>query len=475
MPKRSSNFEKIKGLLKSILILGLGNFLPKFVNIVTLPIITGYLTKVEYGIYDLISVLASLILPIATLEIETAAFRFLIPERNNKKNISQIISTLLNFICVTSAIVVLITYFILGGTSDKMLICLYLVFNILRSALQQIVRGLGKNTIYSVNSVINAIVNMGIMLVFVKVYGMGLRGAIWGLIMATMASCMLLMFAGEVFRFYRPTQFSFARLKEMLAFSWPMIPNDFSSWVMYMSDRFVLSVFCGLEITAIYAVANKIPNLMSAVLSTFNNAWHENASIYAEEENIGEYYSKLFDIIFCFLSSALALLISLSPFVFKLLIRGEYDEALPQMLVLFISALYSAIAAYLAGIFIARKQTREIGITTVIAAIINITLDVLLVKRIYIWAASLSTLISYFALAVIRIHYAKKHWNMKIHSIKILMCSLFLILLCMLTRYQLTFISIMNIVGSIAFAIVLNWKVIINLKMYLKIRLKGVS
>ena len=69
-------------LVKNTLVLSIGTFLPKAVSFITLPILTGYLTKAEYGTYDLITVLVALILPAATLQIQAAAFRFLIEVRD---------------------------------------------------------------------------------------------------------------------------------------------------------------------------------------------------------------------------------------------------------------------------------------------------------------------------------------------------------------------------------------------------------
>ena len=74
-----------KALAKNTFIIAIGTFLPKFSSIITLPIITGGLTKAEMGTYDLISTLVSLFLPVATLQIQSAAFRFLIDVREDEK------------------------------------------------------------------------------------------------------------------------------------------------------------------------------------------------------------------------------------------------------------------------------------------------------------------------------------------------------------------------------------------------------
>ena len=46
--------EREKALAKNTIIIGFGTFLPKVASIITLPIVTGSLTKAEYGTYDLL-------------------------------------------------------------------------------------------------------------------------------------------------------------------------------------------------------------------------------------------------------------------------------------------------------------------------------------------------------------------------------------------------------------------------------------
>ena len=74
-----------KRLAKNSIILLIGQVIPKLVFLIILPILTKYLTKIEYGTYDLITVLQSLLLPIITLQIQVAAFRYLIENRDNLK------------------------------------------------------------------------------------------------------------------------------------------------------------------------------------------------------------------------------------------------------------------------------------------------------------------------------------------------------------------------------------------------------
>lgn len=72
-------------LAKNTIILAIGTFFPKVAIFITLPLLTAYLTQAEYGTYDLVLTLVSLLLPAATLQIQSAAFRFLMEVRSEKR------------------------------------------------------------------------------------------------------------------------------------------------------------------------------------------------------------------------------------------------------------------------------------------------------------------------------------------------------------------------------------------------------
>ena len=110
----NKNSNREKALLKNTLILSLGTFVPKAVSFVTLPILTASLSKEEYGTYDLILVLVSLVLPAATLQIQTAAFRFLIKYRNCREKQESIITNIFVFSSVVSVVALIVMFFSLG-------------------------------------------------------------------------------------------------------------------------------------------------------------------------------------------------------------------------------------------------------------------------------------------------------------------------------------------------------------------------
>ena len=138
--------QREKELVKNTIVLSAGRFLPKLTSFITLPILTACLTKAEYGTYDLVSTLVMLIVPIATLQIQSAAFRFLIDCRKDLEKIKEIISSI--FVVTVPAIIVasiiVQCFFRSQNTLVRVGIAIYFILDTLYLTLGQIVRGLGK-------------------------------------------------------------------------------------------------------------------------------------------------------------------------------------------------------------------------------------------------------------------------------------------------------------------------------------------
>lgn len=450
--------QREKEFAKNSAILSIGTIVPKFTSLITLPIITGCLTKAEYGTYDLITILVALFLPVATLQMQAAAFRFLIDARGNREEQTKIISCIVAFVLPVSVTALLILYFFLGRMqiSTRILVLLYFLVDTLLISARQIARGLGKNLIYSVSALINALLEMAGMFILLSIRREGLNGAVLALLGAQTASLVYLLISAKICSFVDLKTVSTAKIKNFLAYSWPMVPNALSSWVMRASDRLILSWFMGVEATAIYAAANKLPTVFHLVQSTFTLAWQENAAVSVNDRDSGEYYGKMFDSVFNFFAGAMGILIAFTPITFRLLIRGDYSESYNHMPILYIAELFTAVSAYLGGIYAAHMKSRQIGVTTTIAAAMNFLINILFVKRIGIYAASLSTLISYLWLAVYRMIDIQKIQRIRFHTGRIAVLTLCLVGIAYATFLRIPALDIANILFSIAFAVCLN-------------------
>ena len=443
-------------LLKNTAVLAIGTFLPKLATFVTLPILTGCLTKEEYGTYDLVVVLVSLFLPAVTLQVQTAAFRFLIESRDDESKIGEVISTIFIF-AVPLSVVATVAFFLLWRESSmavKLLVCCYFVLDIVDEIARQCVRGLGENLKYSVASIAAAVVQMILAVVLVLFMGYGFLGSLAALVGSEVAVVAYLLFGTGIWRYLRPSYFRAGMLKGLLSYSWPMVPNSMSMWVMRLSNRLVITMFMGVAPNAVFAAAYKIPQLITLAQSTFTMAWQESASLTAKDADKEAYYTRMHRLVFDFLSAAAALLIGICPILFAILIRGDYGEGLAQVPILIVGNLFYGMSAYIGGIYVAHMRTRSVGITTIVAAAINLVFDLVLIPVIGLYAASLALLVSYLFLWIYRMLDVQKFQRMGLDCGRYLIVTLFLALMVLFGQSGEIFLRVVNgVLGLGAFCL----------------------
>lgn len=449
-------------LVKNTIVLAVGTFFPKLAVFITLPLLTAYLTKAEYGTYDLVLTLVSLLLPAATFQIQSAAFRFLMEVRSDEEEKKSIITNIYGFIVPVSMIVLIIMYFVMNNLSRpiKFVICAYFFCDIVSNANKQIIRGLSDNFAYAISSFISAVGQILLIIVLMCVYRQGLIGGIAAICVAELISALYLLFVGKIYKYISIKAISVAKIREMISYSWPMIPNTLSQWVMHMSDRLAIKVFLGVIANGVYGAAYKIPSILSFAQTTFNMAWQENATLTANDKDVTEYYSAMFEALFNVVTGCMAFLIGLTPMLFSLLIRGDYNEAYNQIPILIMGVLFYCLSSFWGGIYVAYKETKAVAITTVIAAVTNLVIDIITMRWIGLYAASISTLVSYLVLCILRLIGVRKIMFLRYNWKHILFILALLFAECALCLIQNTTCNIVNFVFGLIMLFILNRKLI---------------
>ena len=268
-------------LIKNTFILGLGQFLPKIVALITLPILTLALTTSEYGIYDLILTAEGIALPLMTLQVQQAIFRKLLQASKEKTDI--IINSACTFLAILFAIwcpiiIGILFYVVKISFSTTLIIFFVYICASIYDVLGQTVRGLGYNFKYSIGIVIYASLNMIGLVVVYYLHQVSIINVFICSIISYICSCGYYLFAGKIYKHIQKIKIDKDIIKELLLYALPIIPSSVSLWIVNLSDRFFITIFLGTSLNGIYSVANKIPNLCASVYSVFNLAWTETAA-----------------------------------------------------------------------------------------------------------------------------------------------------------------------------------------------------
>lgn len=397
--------DRNKELAVNTVILGIGQLVPKFLAIILLPLLTAYLTKEEYGNYDLILSFASLLIPVVTLQIQQAVFRHLLASSDFEDKSKYVTSSLL-YLLVSSVVfypVVFIILLLLGiDCKSGLLICLLFWGEAMYNLIGQIARGLGYNARYSAGVIVYSTANLICTAILLVIFGFGLSGVIISLTLGYVCADIFMIISSGMLKYFSIRKFDKNALKELLSFSVPIVPSSIALWIVNLSDRLIIIYFMGAAANGIYAVANKIPGLYSTVYGIFNLAWTETASRVKDDGNPSNYYAKLFDGLFNFLIGVMLLMIALTPLAFMILVKGDYGHAMYQVPILYFGVFFNSFVNFYSGIYIAFKRTKQVGYSSVMGAVLNAVINITLISKIGLYAASVSTALSFMVIALYR-------------------------------------------------------------------------
>lgn len=393
-----------KQLVKNTFILSLGTLGSKVFSFLLLPLYTAVLTTEDYGNVDVLQSVIQLVIPLITLQLSGAIFRFLIDEKK-ADGISKVITSSFMVVLVDLIIAEAIIQFVhcFVEIPHFFIFQIALVAGVLFNITQSIVRGLGDNALYSFCGFISVLSSLIVNIILIL--GFNFRGE--SILIAYAVSCFLctfiMFFVEKIYRYIDIKGFDRQKIKEELKYCLPLIPNEISWWIANSSDRFIILATLGSSYNGIYAVANKIPTLYTTVYNVFNLAWIESVSRCFNDSDRDEYINRMTKTFNRLFICVCIFVISFVSLAFKFLVGKNYSDAYPHVLILIIAVFFHSANAFYGGIYTGFKDTKIIAKTTIIGALLNIVINFALINYIGLYAASLSTLISYFIISLLRV------------------------------------------------------------------------
>lgn len=466
--------SKGKDLAKNTAIVSIGKICTQLITFLLLPVYTAVLSNEEYGVVDLLNTLTSLLLPIVTLQIEQGIFRYLIDCRENNEKQIKLITTIIRFMIIQSiaCIVIFLCVSPFIHNEYKYFLMANLLMGIFSSLLLQICRGLGDNATYAIGSFITGAFTVVLNVIFIVAFRWGAYGMLGATAISNFICAVYIFLKRKIYKYIKPKQFDKTILKEIIKYSVPLIPNMISWWIVSASDRTIISAVIGIAQNGIYSAANKFSGVFTTLYSVFNLTWTESASININSEDRDEFFSKILDFVIRFFGCLCLGTIAVMPFVFNILINEKFAEAYYQIPILILGSVFNILVSFVGSIYVAKKLTKEIAKTSIISAVINIFVNIALIKSIGLYAASISTVIAYALMFIYRWIDVKKYVKFNVN--KILMFALTIMYGVTIFTYYLknTMISVVVLVIVVVFAIITNLNSVSYLKEIIKEKMK---
>lgn len=409
--------EKYKYLSKNIFLFSISGFVPRILSFLMVPFYTSVLTPEDYGIADLISTTVMLLVPIFTLDMQDAVFRYsLDKEYDNGDVISVAFKTLLiGGLAVTIGAVgslflkipwlkaeyvffVVVTYFAQAAGSILNMFC----------------RGLNEVKAITISSIVSTIITIPANIVFLAFLKWGITGYLIANVLGQLVADLYLASKAQLNRYFR-WQLSKTTMHEMMRYSIPLIFNVVAWWINSVSDRYILSWLSGVAVSGIFAVALKIPSILSVFQGVFYQAWSISAIKDFDRDDKDGFITRTYTMT----AGATALICSgimffnmpLSWFLYS----KDFFQAWKYVPVLLMAFFFNAMALFVGAIFTAVKDTKNISYSTFAGAAVNIVATLLLTYLYGALGAALAMLLGYLTVYVYRSIKVSQHIHMKIN------------------------------------------------------------
>lgn len=411
-------FEELKRFGKHSFVYAIGTIVSRAVGFLMIPIYTHYLTPKDYGIIELLDLTIHLLSLILINAVGMAVFKFYFDYESNKEK-NEVMSTALIFNMVTSGLLAfLMTFFaeklclvILGNTEYTLffkIISITLIMEVSLNVPLLYLRAKERSIFFTGFSIFRLLIGLILNIYFVAILKMAVKGVlltalISGLIAAGILIPLTLKEVGW--------RFSFTKLKKILPYGLPVIPASLCTTAIGFSDRFFLRYFSGLQELGLYSLGYKFGSVIHILITVpFNIGWIAFIFPTQKKENAAEIFSKILTylmLLLIFVGLCISVLIK---DILKIIATPSFFDAykiVPLIVLGYI--LMGSNYVFQTGIYLESK-TKWLPIINGIGAVLNISLNWILVPRYGKVGAALTFFITHLLIGVITYLFSNKYY-----------------------------------------------------------------
>lgn len=403
-----------KYLFKNSLVLALGNFGPKFISFILVPVYTNVLSTTQYGIIDLIYTIGTVLIPFLTLNVSEAIMRFALDEDADQDAIlsTGILGIFLSFVL---GIVAIPCGFVLPSIKPYIR---YLYMYMITLAICQVflsnLRGRELLFKYSIGNIIYAFSIALLNIIFLVAMNKGVEGYFAAYILANIITAIYAFISGNAINSIKKFHINKSLSKTMLMYSVVLIPNSFMWWIMNSSDRIMVTAIVGAAANGIYAVAYKVPTLLSTISIVFNQAWSYSAiREQVSEDRVAynnEVYRNLKAIVFIVASG----LMMIMKVFLKYYVGNDYYVAWRYTPILIIGFVFMTLGSFVATSYTVYKDSVGFLVSGIIGAATNVFLNFCLIPLCGAMGAAIATSFSLFVVFVFRSWNTRKYLKLEV-------------------------------------------------------------
>jgi O-antigen/teichoic acid export membrane protein len=396
--------EQIQRLGKHSVIYGLGGLIQRIVAVLLLPIYTRYLSPSDYGAIEALVALSAVLFALLRAGIQSSFFRFYF-QAEDERGRRTVVRTSFWFTMGAATIALAVGLVVAGpistalfGTSEHAdlvraaFVGLWASMNY--DQLTALFRVEERSVSYSIASLANVLLTVGVTILLVVVLDQGPLGVLVGNFSGTLGVYAVLLA-------YRRSQlgleFDSGVFRRMTAWGMPFVPSVIALSLIDFSDRIFLVRIKDQHELGLYGIGMRISAGLLFLLAAFRTAWPAFAYSLPEEEAKRTYGYVLTYVTFFSSWAAVALGLG-SPWLVRLLTTPDFyggSRVVPVLVFAFV--VFGMYVVVVTSIGRAGRRGSNWMITGA-AALLNIALNLILIPPYGMTGAAISMVASYFAM-----------------------------------------------------------------------------
>jgi len=406
--------------------------LPALTGFITAPILTRLFLPAEYGNYALALGVSGFLFALTCSGFGASVIRFF-PVYQAKSEVGVFFVILSGSVGMVITAVSMISFSALLLLRGHLPAALYplLLISILIFIVQaiftvfmQVVRAQERSGLYTVLELLTRYGSLGLGLLLVIVFAFQVEGLLWGELLALALALPLLLFLITRGVNIRPGHFRSSDASQIWRYAWPLALGNMAMWGLRLSDRYIIAFFRPGSEVGLYSVAytlsgKSIDMLVALFLLSMGpmvmNIW-ESQGREATEKAL-TMITRLF-LISCLPAAAGLSLLAL-PFV-ALLTAEAYHEGYHIVGYVAFSSFASGLSQIASMGMLLKKETRRIALNLIVAALVNLGLNLALVPRFGFVAAGFTTLVGYAVLFVLQAYASRPYltWRVPFRTLR---------------------------------------------------------
>ena len=430
---------KYNKLGANTLLLAMGTFASKLLVFFLMPLYTSILSSAQYGVADIISQSANLIIPIASVGIYNGVFRFAADKAEDKRTVlSSALASLLiglGVFLLLSPLLGLITYI----SEYVWLLVLYVVAAGVHYVCSYYLRAIDKTRLFAIQGIFNTLMTIALNVLFLVVFEIGIVGYVLSVVIANVLTIIFIFVFSGIGKDISFGAVKKSKMGELLRYSIPLIPATVIWWITDVSDRYLVTYFRGSAENGLYSASYKIPTLITLLAGIFIEAWQFSAiNEKDDEKGLESFYSTVFEAFMGVVFVSSCALIFASKLSARVLFDQSYFEAWRYVPTLLVATVFMALVSFFGTVYMVKKKSVLSFFTAILGALINVVLNILLIPKYGPLGAAFATAVCYFTVFIIRMINSVKYIRFKLPALRLALNSLLIVAAALIMTVEIS-------------------------------------